>query len=143
MPTYEYHCKKCKNVQEEIHSIKLDPEIVCQECGEKPMERLISKSIAGFITGDTEAKLWKEKRWRHKKNAQLGVKQIDRYGTGPRLAPNVNGQEVGSWSEAKKLAKEQGKDTSSYDSYIQKEKSTSKISGVNDKTYKEAKSKLN
>ena len=90
MPTYDYRCNECDHVQEEIHSIKLTPEIVCEECGVKPMERLISKSIAGFITGDTEAKLWKEKRHRVKKNAELGVKQLDRYGSGPRLTPNVD-----------------------------------------------------
>ncbi len=105
------------------------------------MERLISKNISGFITGDTEAKLWKEKRHRVKKNAELGVKQIDRYGGGPRLQPNVDGQEVGSWSEAKKLAKSKGKDTSTYDRAIATEKTTSKTSGINDSTYKAAKSK--
>lgn len=142
MPTYEYRCNSCGKIQEEVHSIKSDPEISCDGCGEKPMERLISLNVSGFITGDTEAKLWKEKRHRHKKNADLSVRQIERYGTGgPRLTPNVDGQEVGSWSEAKKLAKDKGKNTSSYDSYIRNEKSTSKISGVNDSIYKSAKDK--
>lgn len=141
MPTYEYRCNSCGNIQEEIHSIKHSPEISCKSCDHKPMERLISLNTSGFITGDTESKLWKEKRYRQKKNADLDVRQIDRYGTGPRLTPNVDGQEVGSWSEAKKLAKDKGKDTSSYDSYIRNEKSTSKISGVNDRAYKSAKEK--
>jgi putative FmdB family regulatory protein len=141
MPTYEYRCNSCGKIQEEIHSIKTNPEIACQNCEEKPMERLISLNISGFITGDTEAKLWKEKRHRKKKNADLDIRQIERYGTGPRLTPNVGGQEVGSWSEAKKLAKDKGKNTSSYDKYIRNEKSTSKISGINDRAYKSAKEK--
>ena len=39
---------------------------------------------------------------------------------GMTLAPNVGGERVESWSEAKKLAKDQGKDTSSYNSMISK-----------------------
>lgn len=143
MPTYDYRCESCGSVQEEIHSIKISPEIECKECGSKPMERLISKNISGFITGDTEAKLWKEKRYRKKKNADLGIRQIERYGSGPQLTPNVDGQEVNSWSDAKKLAKDKGKNTSSYDKYIQSEKYTSKTSGINDNIYKAAKDKKN
>lgn len=143
MPSYDYRCRECGSVQEEIHSIKIDPDVVCNSCGKKGMERLISRNITGFITGDTEAKLWKEKRHRNQKNKELAVKQIDRYGSGPTLVPNVEGQEVGSWSEAKKLAKDKGKNASTYDSYVQKEKTTSKISGVNDATYKAAKDNLN
>lgn len=142
MPTYEYRCNSCGKVQEEVHSIKASPDISCQRCGTEPMERLISLNVSGFITGDTEAKLWKEKRHRKKKNADLDVRQIERYGTGgPRLTPNVDGQQVGSWSEAKKLAKDKGKNTSGYDSYIHNEKTTSKISGINDLSYKKAKEK--
>ena len=39
-----------------------------------------------------------------------------------RLVPNVGGEEVDSWSEAKKLASSMGKDTSGYDAVIRKEK---------------------
>lgn len=142
MPTYEYKCNKCGLIKEIIHSIKIDPEISCDGCGFKPMERMISRNISGFITKDTPSKLWKEKRYRNKKNAELSVKQIDRYGRGPRLQPNVDGQEVDSWSEAKKLAKDKGKNIATYDKRIEAERYTSKTSGINDKVYKATKEKL-
>lgn len=38
------------------------------------------------------------------------------------LAPNVGGEVVKDWSDAQKLAKDRGKDTSSYEPMIQREK---------------------
>lgn len=142
MPTYEYKCVDCGNVQEIIHSIKQEPEVLCNECAsKKPAERLISWNGAGFILkGGTEAIHWKEKRHRMKRQAELGVKQIDRYGTegGTSLQPNVGGMPVESWSDAAKVAKEAGMSTESYNPLIEKEKSTSK-SGVDDRKWKAAK----
>jgi len=105
------------------------------------MERLISWNGAGFILkGGTEAIHWKEKRNRIKKRAELGVKQIDRYGTegGIKLQPNVGGMPADSWSDAAKVAKEAGMSVDSYKPMIEKEKSTSK-SGVDDNKWKAAK----
>jgi len=142
MPTYEYKCRNCKRTQEVIHSIKKDPEVLCKFCESNiPMERLISWNGAGFILkGGTEAIHWKEKRNRIKKRAELGVKQIDRYGTegGIKLQPNVGGMPADSWSDAAKVAKEAGMSADSYKPMIEKEKSTSK-SGVDDNKWKAAK----
>ena len=33
MPTYDYECKKCKNIQEEFHGILEKKKIKCNECG--------------------------------------------------------------------------------------------------------------
>lgn len=33
MPTFDYQCGKCGNVQEEFHSISATPKISCSECG--------------------------------------------------------------------------------------------------------------
>ena len=41
---------------------------------------------------------------------------------GMKLVPNVGGEEVGSWSEAAKLAKDQKKDVSTYQAMASKEK---------------------
>jgi hypothetical protein len=41
----------------------------------------------------------------------------------PSLAPNVDGERTDSWSDATKLAKSKGKDTSGYEKYARKERS--------------------
>jgi len=143
MPTYDYKCPACGHVKEVIHSIKESPRIVCDLCmlggGENnAMERQISLSAGGFILGSSESMAWKEKRIRHKRNADLEVKQIDRWGSGPKLQPNVAGMEVDSWSDAAKLAKEAGMSDDSYKGHIEKEKSTGE-SGVDDRKWKAAK----
>jgi putative FmdB family regulatory protein len=145
MPTYEYKCPECNIVMEVTHSIKKTPDIFCPsdnhpEDSKIKMERLISRNSAGFIFKQwTEAQTFKIGRDKRKQNADLEVRQIERYGSGPRLQPNVAGMEVDSWSDAKKVASEAGMSTTSYDSLIAKESSVSKTSGVDDKKWKAAK----
>jgi len=57
------------------------------------------------------------------KNRKLKAKeeQMKRDAPGMRLAPNVEGERVDTWSEAKRLAESKGKDGSSYDPMIKKE----------------------
>ena len=147
MPRYEYRCPKCGLIKEELHSIKVDPEFICPACqmggGESnKMERLISRNFGGFvIKGGSPSAAWKEKRLRSKKNADLGVRQVDRYGGGPRLQPNVAGMEVDSWSDAANLAKEAGMNADSYEPMIEKEKHTSKESNVDDRKWTDVKDK--
>lgn len=141
MPTYEYRCNACGTIEEIVHSIKDSPTFRCKKCSSsEPLERLISFNRDGFFfRGGTETTAWKEKRHRHKRQAELGVKQVERWGSGPRLQPNVAGMEVDSWSDAAKVAKEAGMNADSYQPHIEKEKGTSKISGVNDATWKAVK----
>jgi putative FmdB family regulatory protein len=140
MPTYEYRCNKCKDVVEIVHSIKESPILICENCPESVMERLISHNIGGFvIKGESPSKVIKEMGVRRKKNADLGVRQLERYGSGPSVAPNVGGEEVGSWSEAAKLAKSKGLRSETYEPMIRKEKKISKVSGMNDVAWKKAK----
>lgn len=146
MPSYDYKCPICGNIEEIVHSIKESPVIICDKCSggkEKPMERLISGSPNFIIKGGTPASHWKEKRLRNKNNKDLELRQIDRYGTGPKLQPNVEGQMVESWSDAAKLAKDKGKNAESYNTLIEKEKRTSKLSGVDDLKWKKAKEEKN
>jgi putative FmdB family regulatory protein len=144
MPLYDYKCPTCGAVTEQTHSIKESPSIPCPECEKTGstvvMERMISLNRNGFIVkGFTEAMSWKVKRDRMKNNAELGMKQIERYGNGTRLQPNVAGMETDSWSDAQKVAKEAGMNADSYEPLIEKEKSVSKISGVDDSKWKAAK----
>lgn len=56
------------------------------------------------------------------RKAQARQDQMLREAPGMRLAPNVDGERVGSWSEAQKLAASKGKETSSYEPKIREEK---------------------
>lgn len=151
MPTYDYRCPQCNVVYEISHSIKEDPDFFCPDPNcvvsgkDIKLKRMISLNTNGsgfIIKGWTESQHYKFKREKAKDNSKLEMKQIDKYGTGPRLKPNIGGVEVESWSDAKKLAKEAGLNTSSYDTHIKNEKSTSKISGINDNKWKAVKNKL-
>jgi putative FmdB family regulatory protein len=136
---YDYKCIECGKVEEQYHGMNETPEIKCSVCG-NPMTRIFTLNRTGFIIrGEAPSKVVKEKRYRQKHNADLSVKQVERYGTGPKPVPNVGGQEVGSWSDAAKLAKDKGLNTASYEPMIQKEKSVSKVSGVDDTAWKKAK----
>lgn len=147
MATYDYKCDRCGYLEEQIHSMNERPVFFCPQCKnngkEVKMARLFTLNPSGFIIkGGTEAINWKEKRYRMKKNEELGMKQIERYGTGPKLKPNIAGVEQESWSDAAKLAKEAGMNAESYQPMIEKEKKTSKISGIDDAKWKKAKEVL-
>ncbi len=43
MPIYEYHCNKCNDIFEELIRMS-DPNPPCPKCGEKNVEKLISRS---------------------------------------------------------------------------------------------------
>lgn len=145
MPAYDYRCPDCGCVQEVTHSIKQDPSIECPACKQSGkstrMDRLISPNVGGFIFKTwTPALSQKRNREQMRKRKSLGTRQLERYGSGPKIQPNVGGVEVDSWSDAKKLAKEKGLNTSSYDAAITREKKTSKLSGIDDRAWKKAKS---
>lgn len=44
MPYYDYQCEKCENMQEEFHSMKDSPKIVCKKCGSNKTKKVISVS---------------------------------------------------------------------------------------------------
>ena len=141
MPAYDYQCNDCGLIQEITHSIKENPVISCPECGVS-MERLISVNTSGFIFKQwTESQTYKISRDKVKQNNNLEMRQIERYGSrgGSTLQPNVAGMEVDSWSDAKKVAKEAGLNTASYDSKIAIESTISKSSNVDDNKWKAAK----
>ena len=48
MPTYEYACKKCKNIFEVFQSMTARPVKECPKCRSKSVKRLIGAG-AGFI----------------------------------------------------------------------------------------------
>jgi putative FmdB family regulatory protein len=123
MPTYEYTCEKCGEPFERFMSMSHsdDPQ-TCEACG-GPGKKTIS--MPSFILKGDD---WTSKNLRvagqmAEKNKRLDQKQNERKREAPgmRLAPNVDGERVGSWSEAQKLAASKGKDTESYVPKIREE----------------------
>jgi putative FmdB family regulatory protein len=139
MPTYKYKCTKCSFQDTKIHGMSEKPDYSCEECGSS-LKKAIGLNKAGTITkGITPSKAWSEKRRRAKESALREVRQLERWGAMSKVAPNYNGKEVNSWEEAKKLASENGGDTSSYDSYIKKEKNSQNSAGIDEERWKKAK----
>jgi putative FmdB family regulatory protein len=125
MPVYEYRCTSCEILSERVLSIKdCNNSQACGSCG-SPLERLISANLGMVLKGDGwPGKAMKVNGQMARKNRRLDAKSEERRRDAPgvKLVPNVNGEQVNSWSEAKSLAGSLGKDTSSYDPLVQKEK---------------------
>jgi len=129
MPVYEFKCKDCEAPFEVTCSVKerKDPR-ECPECSSKNTEKVIS--LCSFVLkGDG----WPGKNLRVRsqmsaKNRRLDGKKREMKGDGmvPKLSPNVGGEMVKSWEDAKKLASSKGKETSSYEPYVRKEQKEKK-----------------
>jgi putative FmdB family regulatory protein len=126
VPTYSYRCDSCGFEFDKILPIsRYDDPQDCPECSVGPARKILTATNF-ILRGDG----WAGKNNRiagqmRKKNQRLDAKQAERKRDGSggvRLAPNVEGQRVDSWSEASKLAKSKGKDTSGYDRLAATEK---------------------
>lgn len=126
MPTYEYRCDSCSHEFERIlRMAQSDEPQACPECGATPAKKRVSLGAGFILAGDG----WAGKNIRiagqmADKNRRLNAKQdnLRRDAPSVTLAPNVDGERVGSWAEAQKLAASKGKDASSYDSVVRKER---------------------
>lgn len=123
MPTYNYECPSCANEFEEILPVSRyqEPQS-CPKCGE--VANKVLSPVGLVFVGDG----WASKNNRvagqmRKKNERVSAKQEERKRDAPgiRLAPNVNGERVESWSEAKKLASSKNLNSASYDAKIRSE----------------------
>lgn len=126
MPTYEYRCESCSHEFERLLRMsQSDEPQACPECGVTPAKRRISLGTGFILSGDG----WAGKNIRvagqmADKNRRLDAKQNEMKRDAPAvtLAPNVNGERVGSWAEAQKLAASKGKDASTYETVVRKER---------------------
>lgn len=120
MPTYAYACSKCSDHFDRVLPLSERDQPQACTCGE----------VATKVVGGGPSFVMKGDGWTGKnikiqgqmasKNRQLSEKSRDM--PNPHLVPNVGGEEVDSWSEAKQLAISKHKGTSGYDSMIRKEK---------------------
>jgi len=82
MPTYDYKCKSCENVQEEIHSLKDSPEIKCNKCG-SVCEKTFSPSGNFVLKGsDFPSYNARMKQEMTAKNAKMKVRTDERLRAG-------------------------------------------------------------
>jgi putative FmdB family regulatory protein len=124
MPLYDFKCADCGcTFERQVALDKFDRVQKCASCGGDNTKRLIS-AVGFVLKGDNDwtTKAGRIRKQMAEKNRRLAAKEREQKETLPKLAPNVGGERVGSWTEAKKLAASQGKNTSSYDGYIRKEK---------------------
>jgi putative FmdB family regulatory protein len=54
MPTYDYQCQDCGEVQEEFHSMSSDPEIKCDKCS-SPCQKVILSAPCTIIPQHMQA----------------------------------------------------------------------------------------
>lgn len=141
MPRYTYGCTKCGLEKSVRHKMSETPQLSCESC-KHTLTKKVVLSAGGYTKSMTPAKAFKEEKYRRKKNADLEVRQLERYGSGGTLVPNLGGEEFESWKEAKKFAESNGsKDTSSMDKYIREESETNNSRRLNEVKLKELKEK--
>lgn len=132
MPTYAYRCTECEEEFTRMLSLSEynDPQ-TCPNCQHRPAQKLITP-VGVIFKGDG----WVDKNLRIRKQMAKKNERLDKISAerkrdapGMKLAPNVEGERVESWSDAAKLAGEKGKDTSGYESMARKEQAlTQKVS---------------
>lgn len=124
---YHYTCNDCEikytaNIPMDDHDIPQP----CPECGKK-IEKDWRPTTNFILKGDGWAgKNERIKNQMKKKNERLDARQNEMKRDQPNvtLAPNVDGERVDSWSEARSLAASKGKNTQSYDAMVAKEKAS-------------------
>ena len=123
MPTYAYKCTTCETEFDRILPISRYAEPQTCDCGSPANKQVTSVNFT--LPGDG----WASKNGRvesqmrrRSQGASKRQEEMRREAPGVRLVPNVEGERVGSWSDAKKLAESKGKDTSSYEPMVRKER---------------------
>ena len=126
MPVYSYQCENTDCTEMFERSLPISEYAALQSCPvcDSATKKMIT-SVGFILKGDD----WVGKNLRIKKqmsdkNRRLAGKENEMKRDAPAvtLAPNVDGERVANWSEAKKLAESKGKDTSSYDKMVRKER---------------------
>jgi len=116
MPNYDLRCGNCLNETTVNCSMSDRNDQSCTMCNLK-MSVLV-RSTSFMLKGDNwSGKLIKETEFRKKRSEVLDRRQRKEHSS-PKVAPNVEGEIVGSWKEAKKLASDKGYNTSTYDKFI-------------------------
>jgi putative FmdB family regulatory protein len=122
MPIYGYRCLTCDHEFDLMlpASKSGDPQ-PCANCGEATRKQITAPNF-NLVGDDWPGKANRVRGQMAEKNRRISARQTENHGSVARLVPNVDGERVESWSDARKLAKDKGKDTSSYDRMVSTEK---------------------
>ena len=126
MPTYSFRCDPCDHEFDVLLRLsEYDTPQTCPECSNQARRQISATNF--ILSGDgwvgKNERIGKQMRDRSQR-AGRRMEELKRDQPSVTLAPNVDGERVGSWSEAKKLAESKGKSGSTYDPMIRKEKAS-------------------
>ncbi len=122
VPIYAYACPACEHEFDRMLSIsRYDEPQNCPECSTVAKKR-ITAPMFNLVGDDWPGKANRVNNQMAEKNKRLSARQAANHGAPARLVPNVEGERTGSWSDAAKLAKDKGKDTSGYERMAATEK---------------------
>jgi putative FmdB family regulatory protein len=121
MPIYAFECLKCQHEFEvTLPLAEYDTPQECPQCQNET--RRVLSPVNFVLKGDSwPGKALRVKGQMEAKNRRLDAKSKART-AGMTLAPNVEGERVDSWAEAKKLAASKGKDTTTYEPMVDRER---------------------
>lgn len=126
MPTYSYECRNCSLQFEKMVPLsEYKAPQACDSCGSSDTQKILTAVGLNFSGDNWTSKNLRVQKQMREKNKRLAIKERDFKHDGgvPRLVPNVSGEQTSSWSDAAKLARSKGKDTTGYDKLARKEKS--------------------
>jgi predicted nucleic acid-binding Zn ribbon protein len=129
MPTYSVSCSECGHSEDlrltfaQYDEAKTEP-LPCPKCS-KGLTFDFAPGNVSFVMKDGPSGGWaskanKERKYRAARNKVLDQKTRDHVLT-PKLQPNYNGEETGTWKEARQAAQVDGKAPETYDPYVAKE----------------------
>ena len=125
MPIYMYQCadESCAHDFEKTLPVaEYDAPQVCPVCG-KEARKCVAPSGFVLVGDDWPGKAMRVKKQMTDLNRKAGERGKARgLRSGYSLAPNVDGEQTDSWSDAQKLAKSKGKKAESFEPLVQKEK---------------------
>jgi predicted nucleic acid-binding Zn ribbon protein len=124
---YEFVCSACDHVQTNDLSIPefekaKEAGVECKACEATADYQFSTAGVQFCFKGDAWAdKNYKEKKYRKNRSKYMAQRQ-DKNHIRPTLKPNYKGQEADSWKEAQEAARDDGKQTASYEPLVQREK---------------------
>lgn len=125
MPIYAFCCEDCEtHFDRQLKLADYDTPQTCPECDSEHTYRRVTLPKFNLPGDGWASKNGRVRAQMRKKNERLDAisEQMRRDAPVASLQPNVGGERVESWSDAQKLAKSQGKDTTSYEPHIKKER---------------------
>ncbi len=124
MPIYVHNCRFCDHEFDVFASVAKRLEASeCPKCKGVDSELVIKAVGINFPGDDWATKNNRVQGQMRQKNNRLKSKSRERNIEQPvaTLVPNVGGERVESWGDAKALARDKGKETKTYDAMIRRE----------------------